>query len=97
LQWYTEQILSEHSSPHEQAKKLFELFDDDSNGEITIGEFKDKLDALNLDFSIDDVGAIVNELDKDRSGSVSLEEFETLFVKYYPRELEAAHEGHSHW
>jgi Ca2+-binding EF-hand superfamily protein len=96
LQWYSDQMLLEDSTPSEQAKKLFELFDRDSNGEITIGEFKNKLDALHLDFTVDDIGAIVNELDRDRSGSVSLEEFENLFEKHYPRELEASHARHRH-
>jgi Ca2+-binding EF-hand superfamily protein len=96
LQWYSDQMLSEHSPPREQAKKHFELFDRDSNGEITIGEFKNKLDVLHLDFTVDDIGAIVNELDRDRSGSVSVEEFEKLFEKYYPRELEASHARRSH-
>jgi Ca2+-binding EF-hand superfamily protein len=96
LQWYADQILSEISSPSEQAKKLFELFDHDSNGEITIGEFKTKLDALHLDFSVDDIGDIVNELDRDRSGTISVEEFEKLFEKYFPAELESSHARHSH-
>jgi Ca2+-binding EF-hand superfamily protein len=82
LQWYSDQMLSEHLPPREQAKKLFRLFDSDSNGEITIGEFKNKVDALHLDFTVDDIGAIVNELDRDRTGSVSVEEFEKLFEKY---------------
>jgi Ca2+-binding EF-hand superfamily protein len=96
LQWYSDQMLLEHSPPREQAEKLFELFDRDSNGEITIGEFKNKLDALHLDFTVDDIGAIVNELDKDRSGSVSVEEFEKLFEKYYPSELEASQASRRH-
>jgi hypothetical protein len=44
-----------------------------------------------LDFAVNDIGFIVNELDRDRSGSVSVEEFERLFEKYYPSELEASH------
>jgi Ca2+-binding EF-hand superfamily protein len=82
LEWYSDQMLSEHLPPREQAKKLFRLFDSDSDGEITIGEFKNKVDALHLDFTVDDIGAIVNELDRARTGSVSAEEFEKLFEKY---------------
>jgi Ca2+-binding EF-hand superfamily protein len=82
LLWYSDQMGSEILPPREQAKKLFRLFDSDSNGEITIGEFKNKVDALHLDFTVDDIGAIVNELDRDRTGSVSVEEFEKLFEKY---------------
>jgi Ca2+-binding EF-hand superfamily protein len=91
LQWYADQILSDVSSPSEQAKKLFELFDHDLNGEITIGEFENKLDALHLDFSVFDIGDIVHELDRDHSGTISVEEFEKLFEKYYPAELLSSH------
>lgn len=82
LQWYSDQMSSECLPPREQAKRLFRIFDSDSNGEITIGEFKNKVDALHLEFTVDDIGAIVNELDRERTGSVSVEEFEKLFEKY---------------
>jgi Ca2+-binding EF-hand superfamily protein len=56
-------------------------------GHVTIGEFKRKLDALHAGLAVDDVGAIVQELDHDNTGHVGPEEFEQLTVKYYPREL----------
>ena len=66
------------------------MFDKDDAGEITIEEFKRKLDAFNVGFSIDEVGAIVNELDEDNSGTIGLHEFEDLLYKYYPKELRSA-------
>jgi Ca2+-binding EF-hand superfamily protein len=87
INWYAEYAGEEDMSPHERAKYLFSLFDSQGTGELTIGEFKRKLDALNVGFTVDDVGALVNELDEDNSGSIGLHEFEDLLNKYYPKEL----------
>ena len=96
LNWYTRSIESEEIDPKKRAKDLFELFDSNDSDEITIGEFKNKLDSLNMGFSVDEIGAIVNELDSDRSGTVSLEEFEELIEKYHPKELKVRHDHASH-
>lgn len=42
---------------------------------------------MNAGFSVDDIGAIVNELDEDNSGTVGVHEFEHLLHTYHPREL----------
>ena len=85
--WY--QYHSEHDNItlRERAEDLFKMFDENGSGEITLGEFKMRLDALNMGFTTDEIGAILNVLDRDRSGSVSLEEFEVLLHKFYPEEL----------
>lgn len=91
LAWYATNTLHEGDvSEHERATFLFSMFDENATGEITIGEFKKRLDSLHAGLTVDDVGAIVNELDADNSGSIGLEEFEILIEKYYPRELEEA-------
>ena len=87
LRWYATQSEADNMTLRERAKDLFGMFDRDHSGEITIGEFKAKLDALQMGFSVDEIGAIVNELDRDRNGTVSEEEFEELLKKYYPKEL----------
>jgi Ca2+-binding EF-hand superfamily protein len=87
LSWYASQAESDSLSLKERAKDLFGLFDQNKSGEITIGELKSKLDALQMGFSVDEVGAIVNELDHDRNGAVGEEEFEKMLKKYYPKEL----------
>jgi len=87
LDWYKAHSAADSMSLHERAKDLFEMFDDDHSGELTIGELKSKIDALGMGFTVDEIGAIVNELDKDRSGTVSEEEFLQLLEKYYPKEL----------
>lgn len=85
--WYQFYANSEKMTLEERAKDLFEMFDPQGLGEITLGQFKSRIDALNMGFSIDEIGSILNELDRDRSGSVSLEEFESLLRKFYPDEL----------
>lgn len=87
LTWYFAHSAADEMSLEERAKDLFEMFDDDKSGELSIGELKSKIDALDMGFTVDEIGAIVNELDKDRSGTVSDEEFHALLKKYYPKEL----------
>jgi calmodulin len=87
INWYAENAGDDDLSDSERAHFLFTMFDRDDAGEITIEEFKRKLDAFNVGFSIDEVGAIVNELDEDNSGTIGLHEFENLLYKYYPKEL----------
>lgn len=86
VNWYAENAHDDRSEM-ERAHDLFMLFDKDDSGELTIAEFKLKLDALNVGFSVDEVGAIVNELDEDNSGTIGLHEFALLLRKYYPKEL----------
>ena len=38
------------------------MFDENHSGEITLGEFKNKLDALNMGFTTDEIGAILDPL-----------------------------------
>ena len=89
LKWYAEQAAMDDKtlSDHERAAALFRMFDENDDNEITIGEFKQQVDALNAGLSIDDVAAILNEMDTDNNGTISLHEFETMVKKYYPREL----------
>lgn len=90
INWYAENAHDDDLSEEERAHFLFRMFDRENAGELTIAEFKRKLDALNVGFSVDEVGAIVNELDEDNSGTIGLYEFEDLLNKYYPKELRAA-------
>ena len=86
VDWYASSA-QDDVSEEDRAEYLFKLFDTKDTGEITIGEFKGKLDALNVGFTIDEVGAIVKELDEDDNGTIGLEEFRGLLNRYYPKEL----------
>jgi len=87
LQWYADNS-SDHEdilrvAPHE----IFKLIDKDGNGEVSVACFKEKLDTLQLDFTMDEQLAIINELDRDSSGKISEHEFEQLFSKFNPKKL----------
>lgn len=96
INWYLYYANKDKISLKERAEDLFVMFDTNGSGEITLGEFKNKLEALNMDFTMDEIGAILHELDHDRSGSVSLEEFEMLLEKYFPEELRGRGHHHRH-
>ena len=83
--FFAEQILtmeSTQTSTHQQANFMFEMFDQDGSGEITIGEVKQVLDAFQVGFTVDEVGDLVNELDEGDNGSVGKHEFHELLVKH---------------
>ena len=90
INWYAEHANDDDLSEEERARFLFQMFDRDNSGEITIVEFKNKLDALNVGFTVDEADAIVNELDEDNSGSIGLHEFAHLLHSFYPKELQPA-------
>ena len=93
LQWYSDNMFREDSRTMREAPRvLFQLFDQDKNGELTISQFKTKLDALQVGFSVDEQIAIVNELDKNGNGRIGLHEFELLFRKFPPTELRSVSE-----
>lgn len=89
IAWY--QFYSEKKDKHEtmaeMAEEMFEMFNPHGHGELTIGELKREIDALNMGFKQEELAAILHELDKDRSGHVSAEEFEEFLEKFYPKEL----------
>ena len=95
IDWYVANATTDDSTPEEQADDLFRLFDDDDSGNLTIGEFKQRLDAINIGFTVDDIGAIVNELDSDGNGTIGPEEFASMIQKHYPKELQKTANGAS--
>jgi len=93
LQWYGEQMIAadanndgEKQSVRERAKDIFDLFDDDGNGNLSLSEFKAKLDVFG-DFTLDEIGELVTELDHDKSNQISVDEFEELIKRYEPRDI----------
>ena len=74
-------------SPNELAAQLFAMFDDDGSGSITVGEFKDALDKLGSDLTVDEIADLVKELDEDNSGTIEEHEFAELLEKHSGSEL----------
>merc|ERR1711871_685118 len=88
IQWHAEQAsASNDQSPKELAAQLFAMFDDDGSGSITVGEFKDALDKLGSDLSVDEIADLVKELDEDNSGTIEEHEFAELLEKHSGSEL----------
>jgi len=72
----------------EQYKKKFDLFDEDQSGLIDYEEFQKLLSSLikvpaNLDLPATRVNQFWAEADRDRSQSISFEEFLLFFYRYF--------------
>jgi len=91
IQWYADHSHDDDISIEEFAKFMFHVFDTNDSGELTIGEFKKKLDHASARFTVDEIGMLVNELDVNNGGTICEEEFEHLIHKYYPKELGSHH------
>ena len=88
LQWYADNMVGQDENVLFNAPRvLFRLFDTDNQGSLTVIQFKNKLDALRVGFSVDEQIAIINEIDRNGSGTITQHEFEVLFKKFPPTEL----------
>lgn len=87
LQWYSDKSDEDDDILRSAPQQIFRLFDEHNTGELTIAQFKDKLDALRLGFTVDEQIAIVNELDRHGKGTIGKKEFECLFAKFNPKKL----------
>lgn len=74
-------VVNEHSL-HELAHDIYHRFDRDDSGQITLGEFKDVLDAFNVGFTVNEIGHLVNELDEHGDGQVGEHEFFEVLKKH---------------
>jgi Ca2+-binding EF-hand superfamily protein len=84
LAFYSANIILEvdHHGLHELAREMFQQFDQDNSGEITLGEFKEVLEAFNVGFTVDEIGDLVNELDEEDDGTIGEHEFFKLLEKH---------------
>lgn len=69
-------------SLHHLAHQIFYQFDRDESHSIALSEFKDVIESFNVDFSIDEMGELVNEIDHDNTGSIGVHEFEDLLKNH---------------
>jgi Ca2+-binding EF-hand superfamily protein len=65
-------------SLHDLAHQIFAQFDRDNSHSVALSEFKDVIDSFNVDFTIDELGELINEIDHDNTGSIGVHEFEDL-------------------
>ena len=64
----------------DELREAFELFDADASGSIDAKELKIALKALGIDLSKADVKKLLDEIDKDKSGSIEFSEFYELMA-----------------
>ncbi|CAJ1945663.1 unnamed protein product [Cylindrotheca closterium] len=68
IAWYANHLEADkHVSPKERAEELFNSFDLNHSGEVTIGMFKQKMDNFKFGFTIDD-------LERSRTSWIEIDE-----------------------
>jgi Ca2+-binding EF-hand superfamily protein len=65
----------DHHGLHKLAHDIFQQFDLDQSGEITVGEFKTVMDAFHVGFTVDEISDLINELDEKDNGTIGEPEF----------------------
>ncbi|KAL3615351.1 hypothetical protein CASFOL_041012 [Castilleja foliolosa] len=59
----------------DEVRKVFERFDANSDGKISVDELRGVLSALGSDTSADEVARMMQEIDTDKDGHINLQEF----------------------
>lgn len=65
------------------AKKIFDMFDEDGGGTLSIEELKYGLNKLNAGLTEEEVYNMLREFDTDGDGEIDLEEFEKVIENAY--------------
>jgi Ca2+-binding EF-hand superfamily protein len=63
------------------AREIFDMFDDDKSGTLTISEFQAGFVRFGIDLTDDEMIILIEELDGDHSGDISVDEFEALLQR----------------
>ena len=82
IKWIVKQNDGSEPSVEELAQILFDMFDSDKSGSISVQEFIEKLQTVAKDLSLDDITMIARELDEDQSGSIEMVEFKEFLEKH---------------
>jgi len=61
-------------------KEAFELFDTDGSGSIDAKELKVAMKQLGFDTSVEEIDRMIASVDKDKSGTIDLEEFMSMMT-----------------
>jgi Ca2+-binding EF-hand superfamily protein len=82
-----------HTHPEDEhketARKIFNMFDTDKSGTITVHEFVEGMNKANSGLTDDELFALVKEIDEENTGEIDLEHFEK-FIE------ECCEEGEGH-
>ena len=82
IRWIVKQNDGSEPSAEDLAQILFDMFDTDHSGSISVQEFIDKMQKVAKDLSVDDITMIARELDEDQSGSIDIAEFKEFLEKH---------------
>jgi Ca2+-binding EF-hand superfamily protein len=83
VSFYHRLLCDKLSSRFGELRRAFRMIDDDHSGKCDRRELKEMLNAMfNLDVPETIMDRIIDLADKDRDGSIGLEEFTALFSKY---------------
>lgn len=63
-------------------KEAFQMFDSDGSGEIDPKEFKKLVMSLGIEVDDKKIYALYKEIDTNRSGTIDLQEFTAMMIKY---------------
>mmetsp|Transcript_6914 Transcript_6914/g.12306 ORF Transcript_6914/g.12306 Transcript_6914/m.12306 type:complete len:203 (+) Transcript_6914:64-672(+) len=89
FQWYANLSLTQKADDKKQcADFLFGVFDDDNSGDITVLEFKQKLDNMDIGISHEEANQLIEEMDEDGNGVLCRDEFQDMVDHFYPLEFE---------
>ena len=80
----------DHETLRDLAIDIFAQIDTDKSGEITMSELKHTISQLHAGFSLDEIGALVAELDETGDGAVTEHEFMHLILDKHYRMFEHA-------
>jgi len=80
--YFQETLDMENEDPEETIRNMFSIFDRNADGDISTGEFAAILQKLGSSLTVDDIEAVIDEVDLDGDGQVSLEEFAKLIKKH---------------
>lgn len=73
---------SSHTDIDEELLEAFKVFDKDGNGVISVSEMKDALKNLDENISNSEINMILELLDTNKDGEISLEGLSLLKVSY---------------
>lgn len=94
-----EKILLKHELTNEQKQEIkdaFDSIDSDGSGKLDVEELKIAMLALGLESKRDDINKIVEDMDKNKDGQISYEEFLELLTfqitdKDHEKEIKKIH------
>lgn len=80
--YFQEALNIENEEPEETIKNMFSIFDANEDGDISVGEFTAILQRLGTSLTLDDIQAVVDEVDRGNFILSSLFFFKNHFTNF---------------